>query len=133
MYVLVDSNVILDVLTNDKNWSPWSVETLETYSNHYELAINPIIYAEVSVGFTKIEDLDEALLLFKRLPLPYEASFLAGKAFLNYRQNKGMKKTLLPDFYIGAHAAISNLPLMTRDTMYQTYFPTVTLIQPERH
>ena len=111
MYVLVDSNVILDILTNDPNWSQWSIDTLEAYSDRFELAINPIIYAELSIGFQKIEDLDEALILFKRLPLPFEAGFLAGKAFVNYRKNRGDRKTPLPDFYIGAHAAISGFPL----------------------
>lgn len=133
MYVLVDSNVILDILTNDPNWSQWSIDTLEAYSDRFELAINPIIYAELSIGFQKIEDLDEALILFKRLPLPFEVGFLAGKAFVNYRKNRGDRKTPLPNFYIGAHAAISGFPLITRDTMYRTYFPTLELISPERH
>lgn len=133
MYALVDSNVILDILTNDPNWSQWSIDTLERCSDRLELAINPIIYAELSVGFQKIEDLDEALVLFKRLSLPFEAGFLAGKAFVNYRKNQGDRKTPLPDFYIGAHAAISGLTLITRDTMYRTYFPTLELISPERH
>lgn len=133
MYALVDSNVILDILTNDPNWSQWSIDTLENASNRFELAINPIIYAELSIGFQKIEVLDEALALFKRLPLPFDAGFLAGKAFVNYRKNKGDRKTPLPDFYIGAHAAIAAIPLITRDAMYLTYFPTLELISPKRH
>ncbi len=132
-YALVDSNVILDILTDDPNWAKWSMETLEYYGDRFELAINPIIYAELSTTFEKIEDLDEVLILFKRLSLPYEAGFLAGKAFLHYRKNHGDRKTPLPDFYIGAHAAIEGLPLITRDAGYQTYFPTVELVQPNKH
>ncbi len=132
-YALIDSNVILDILTNDPNWAQWSINTLEYYSDYVELAINPIIYAELSIDFQNIEDLDEALILFKRLPLPFEAGFLAGKAFLNYRKNQGERKSTLPVFYIGAHAAISNLSLITRDKMYKTYFPTLNLISPERY
>lgn len=131
--ILVDSNVILDVITQDARWSRWSSETLTQYAEQYELAINPIIYAEVSIGFTRIEDLEQALPadLFLRLPLPWEAAFLAGKCFVRYRRAGGARRSPLPDFFIGAHAAVDKLPLITRDpTRYRTYFPTVRLISP---
>ncbi len=133
-YALLDTNVILDVLNNDKIWGPWSIATLKHYSERYHLAINPIIYAELSVGYKKMEDLDEALGFCERLPLPYEAGFLAGKVFLNYRKNNGDRKTPLPDFYIGAHAVLLKMPLITRDARYyQTYFPTLKLVKPDIH
>lgn len=131
---LVDANVLLDVLTDDPVWFAWSAERLDACAAAGELCINPIIYAEVSVGFDRIEALDDALPLeaFVRLPLPWEAGFLAGKAFLNYRRARGARTSPLPDFYIGAHAAIENLPLLTRDVKrYRTYFPTVDLICPD--
>ena len=134
-YILVDTNVILDTINYDERWSLWSIKTLENCSDKYQLAINPIIYAELSVGFEKIEDLEEALSLYEKLPLLYEAGFLAGKAFLNYRRdNLGQKTAPMPDFYIGAHAALLQIPLITRDIRrYQTYFPTLELIKPEVH
>lgn len=131
--VLVDSNVLLDVLTDDTHWYKWSATQLETCAAQGELAINPIIYAEVSVGFERIEDLDAALEpdAFIRLVLPWEAGFLAGKAFLVYRRAKGTRTSPLPDFYIGAHAAIEGMRLLTRDaTRYRTYFPKLELICP---
>jgi predicted nucleic acid-binding protein len=131
--ILVDSNVILDVATDDPSWGEWSRSTLAAAADVSVLAINPIIYAEVSVGFDAIETLDDALPpeVFTRLALPYEAGFLAGKAFLDYRRRLGSKSTPLPDFYIGAHAAIEAHTLLTRDaSRYRTYFPTVTLISP---
>jgi predicted nucleic acid-binding protein len=131
--VLVDSNVILDVATQDPRWFDWSSYALETASNHSVLAINPLIYAEVSIGFVRIEDLEAAIpaSLYHREPLPFEAAFLAGKAFLNYRRRGGSRANPLPDFYIGAHAAVRRFRLLTRDaTRYRTYFPTVELISP---
>ena len=122
------------MLTDDPVWFAWSAERLDACAAAGELCINPIIYAEVSVGFDRIEALDDALPLeaFVRLPLPWEAGFLAGKAFLNYRRARGARTSPLPDFYIGAHAAIENLPLLTRDVKrYRTYFPTVDLICPD--
>jgi predicted nucleic acid-binding protein len=131
--VLVDSNVIIDVLTEDSTWYEWSASALERCANQETLYVNPIIYAEVSIGFQRIEDLEEALPpdVFNRLDLPLEAAFLAGKAFTQYRQRGGMRATTLPDFFIGAHAAVADLRLLTRDDRrYGTYFPTVALIAP---
>lgn len=130
---LVDSNVLLDVATEDPRWSPWSEQALVDAADDSQLAINPIIYAEVSIGFPTIEDLDDALPAetFARMQLPYEAGFLAGKAFINYRRRGGVRVTPLPDFYIGAHAAIAGYRLLTRDaTRYRSYFPTVVLLTP---
>ena len=131
--VLVDSNVLLDVLTEDPTWYGWSSAALEQYANDRALYINPIIYAEVSIGFDKIEDLEAALPedIFRRLHLPLEAAFLAGKAFLQYRKQGGTRSSTLPDFFIGAHAAVSGLRLLTRDDKrYRRYFPKVDLIVP---
>lgn len=131
--VLVDSSVLLDIATNDKNWIEWSSHALESAANEAPLAINAIIYGEVSIGFSRIEDVESAipLALFKREPLPYEAAFLAGKAFLRYRRRGGVRVRPLPDFYIGAHAAVRGFRLLTRDARrYRTYFPSVELIRP---
>lgn len=131
--ILVDSNVILDVATNDPRWSEWSSNILSELAETSVLVINPVIYAEVSIGFESIEDLDLALPpdLFRREPLPYEAAFLAGKAFLAYRRRAGTRTTPLPDFYIGAHAALAGHRLLTRDKRrYRTYFPTLDVIAP---
>jgi len=132
--VLVDANVLLDVLTDDPAWFEWSAGKLEECAARGRLCINPIIYAEVSVGFDRIEDLDAVLppADFTRLPLPWESAFLAGKAFLGYRRAKGARRSPLPDFFIGAHAAIERMPLLTRDARrYRTYFPTVEVIAPD--
>ena len=127
--IIVDSNVILDIVTDDPVWADWSLRTLEQQKE--ALAINPIIYAEVSVKILSIEQLDDILRPFKRLNLPYEAGFLAGKAFFSYKQNEGIKANPLPDFFIGAHAAILAVPLITRDIQrYKTYFPTLKLVSP---
>lgn len=131
--VLVDSNVLLDVLTEDPRWFSWSAPALARYADEAVLAINPMIYAEVSIRFARIEDLEEALApqLFERHPLPWEAAFLAGKCFLKYRKRGGRKDSPLPDFYIGAHAAVAGMTLLTRDaTRYRTYFPRLRLISP---
>lgn len=131
--VLVDSNVLLDVMTEDATWYDWSSSALARCANASTLYVNPIIYAEVSVRFERIEELEEALPLeaFRRLPLPLEAAFLAGKAFARYRQQGGGRSSTLPDFFIGAHAAVAGLRLLTRDdTRYRTHFPTVKLISP---
>jgi predicted nucleic acid-binding protein len=131
--VLVDSNVLLDIATNDKTWFEWSSQALESAANEAPLAINAIIYGEVSIGFSRIEDLELALPLasFRRDALPYEAAFLAGQAFLHYRRRGGARVRPLPDFYIGAHAAVAGFRLLTRDpTRYRTYFPSVELIVP---
>jgi predicted nucleic acid-binding protein len=131
--VLVDTNVLLDVMTNDPQWYAWSAEQLDAYAAKAELCINPIVYAEVSVGFERIEELDEALPLdaFLRLSLPWEAGFLAGKAYMRYRRARGRRTSLLPDFYIGAHAAVAGMLLLTRDaTRYRSYYPTLELVCP---
>ena len=131
--VLVDSNIILDIATDDPNWSDWSATKLEILADEAILVINPLIYAEVSVGFQHIEDLEDVVLreLFRREPLPWEAGFLAGKAFLSYRRRTGSRRSPLPDFYIGAHAAIRDYRLLTRDnSRYETYFPSLTVIAP---
>jgi predicted nucleic acid-binding protein len=133
MTVLVDSNVILDVLTNDPIWYNWSSDQLMRLSQSDQLAINPIIYAEIAMGFPQESVLRDALpeTLFQHLDLPWDAAFLAGKSFLTYRRRGGTKTSPLPDFYIGAHAAIAQLSLITRDvSRYRTYFPDVTLIVP---
>jgi predicted nucleic acid-binding protein len=130
---LVDSNVLLDVRSLDPVWFDWSAEALAETAERYELAINPVIYAEVSVDAERVEDLDVELAErdYRRLPLPYEAGFLAGKAFVSYRRAGGERRSPLPDFYIGAHAAVQRLTLLTRDAArYRTYFPTISLISP---
>ncbi|MFY9345111.1 MAG: type II toxin-antitoxin system VapC family toxin [Planctomycetota bacterium] len=131
--VLVDSNVLLDVATRDPRWGDWSAQALEAAADGSTLVINPLIYAEVSIRFATIEELEEAIpaTAFRRDSLPYEAGFLAGKAFLDYRRRGGRRTSPLPDFYIGAHAAIAGLSLLTRDaTRYRTYFPTVRVVAP---
>ena len=132
--VLVDSNVILDVLTEDPEWYEWSATALEKHGEASVLAINPIIYAEVSMGFDRIEDLDEALppIYFRRASLPWEAGFLAGKCFVKHRRRGGSNISPLPDFYIGAHAAVSGMSLLTRDAArYRNYFPRLTVLAPD--
>lgn len=131
--VLVDANVLLDVLTEDPQWYGWSAGQLDACAAHAELCINPLVYAEVSIGFERIEDLDDALSrdAFTRLELPWDAGFLAGKAYLRYRRAKGARTSPLPDFYIGAHAAIERMILLTRDARrYRTYFPTLEIVSP---
>jgi len=131
--ILVDSNVILDILTEDPQWFEWSARTLVEQSNQGNLVINPIIYAEISIGFNQSEELEAVLpeTFFCRDPLPYAAAFLAGQSFLDYRRRGGERRSPLPDFYIGAHAAILGMTLLTRDVnRYRTYFPSVPLITP---
>lgn len=131
---LLDSSVLLDVLTDDAVWGEWSRETLAAAGDDGRLVINPIVYAEVSTGFDRIEELDQAVPAsdFEREPLPYEAGFLAGKAFLAYRRRGGERRSPLPDFYIGAHAAVRGYRLLTRDAArYRTSFPTLQLIAPQ--
>ena len=123
------------VLTEDARWYAWSSTALARCANEGPLYINPIIYAEVSIGVATIEEMEEVLPSesFPRLPIPLEAAFLAGKAFLRYRKRKGTKVTPLPDFFIGAHAAVAGLQLLTRDSRrYRTYFPSIEIIAPVR-
>ena len=134
MDILVDSNVILDIVTEDKKWFRWSSETVARYAETHILVINPIIYAEVSIGFKRIEDVEMVLTpsFFRRDALPWEAAFLAGKCFLTYRRRRGKRGSTLPDFFIGAHAAIARIPLLTRDVpRYRTYFPKLELVAPD--
>lgn len=131
--ILIDSCVLLDLFTNDPKWANWSEIILDDYSQTNTLYINTIIYTEISIGFTKIEILDEAIsqLGIKVLEIPREALFLTGKTFLKYRRNKGTKNSPLPDFFIGAHAVISKFTLVTRDVAkYNTYFPQINLVSP---
>lgn len=131
--VLVDSCVLLDLFTNDPKWADWSERILGQYGQTNSLYINSIIYTEVSIGFNRIEEVETALELvgIKVLELPREALFLAGKVFLKYSRSKGTKHSTLPDFYIGSHAIVSDLNLITRDiTRYNTYFPNLNLIIP---
>lgn len=131
--ILVDSNVILDIVTEDVDWLDWSASRLERLADRHTLVINPIVYSEVSIGFDAIEALDAALPLshLRRDPLPWEAAFLAGKCFVRYRRAGGIRRAPLPDFYIGAHAAVRGMTLLTRDPRrYRTYFPRLSLIAP---
>jgi predicted nucleic acid-binding protein len=131
--VLIDSNVLLDVLTDDSRWAARSAAVLARLADGHDLVLNPIVYAEVSIGFDRIEDVEAALPgnAFRREALPWEAAFLAGKCFLRYRRAGGARRAPLPDFYIGAHAAVRGIPLVTRDvTRYRSYFPKLALIQP---
>lgn len=130
---LVDSNVILDLFLADPVWAGWSESVLNEISRTNELCINLLIYTEISIGFDRIEDLEESLRLagFQVLEIPREALFLAGKVFLQYRRRKGTKTAPLPDFFIGAHAAVSGLGLITRDPgRYASWYPTVPLVTP---
>jgi predicted nucleic acid-binding protein len=131
--ILVDTNVLLDVLEDDSEWATWSQAELDAASATDTLAINPIIYSELSIAFARIEELEavitEASLAVE--PIPREALFLAGKVFLRYRRARGTKHSVLPDFYIGAHAAVMQWPILTRDvSRFRTHFPTVQLIAP---
>ncbi|WBU55223.1 type II toxin-antitoxin system VapC family toxin [Paracoccus sp. SCSIO 75233] len=131
--VLVDSNILIDITTNDAEWADWSAAALARAGQGARLVINPLIYAEVSVAHSRIEALDALLPeeIFHREPLPWAAAFLAGKAFLGYRRRGGARRSPLPDFYIGAHAAIRGYRLLTRDRgRYQTYFPRLDVIAP---
>ena len=131
--ILVDSNILLDVFLDDPKWGTWSEEQLGVYGASHYLYINPMIYAEISIGFSRIEDLEQTLMegSFILLPIPKGALLLAGKTFLQDQKRKGTKRSPLPDFYIGAHAAIEDLPLLTRDQgRYRTYFPHVAILGP---
>ena len=129
--VLVDTNVLLDVVQDDPDWGDWSQQQLEAASLRGPLAINAVIFAELSLAYERIEDLDRVVRQtdLKEVAIPREALFLAGKAFLQYRRRRGGKSGVLPDFFIGAHAAVAGIPILTRDVRrYRTYFPTVELL-----
>jgi predicted nucleic acid-binding protein len=131
--VMIDSNVLLDILAKDPLWYPWSAAAVESVADRFRLVINAIIYTEVSVCYSRIEELDAALpkSMFEREAIPYEAGFLAGKSFLASRRREGTKRSPLPDFFIGAHAAVAGYRLLTRNAVrYRTYFPKLPLIAP---
>jgi predicted nucleic acid-binding protein len=130
---LIDANVLLDIATADATWMTWSQEQLRSAAGRGAVFINPIIYAELAPAFANAGDLDRWLDpgIFRRSPLPYEAGWLAAQAFLKYRRAGGARSAPLPDFYIGAHAQVEKLTLITRDAArYRTYFPGVVLIAP---
>jgi hypothetical protein len=132
--LLVDTNVLVDVLENDPDWANWSIGQLRAQSKVYRLAINPIIYSELSLTFSTVEALDQTIeeLGLVLIELPRAALFLAGKAFVRYRRQGGTKTNVLGDFFIGAHAAVSGHPVLTRDTRrYSAYFTDVKLIAPD--
>lgn len=131
--VIVDSNVLIDVISGDRAWAPWSSTALAAVAADAPLVINPLVYAEVSIRFNSIEELEGALppSLLRREDLPFSAGFLAGKAYVAYRTRGGKRRSLLPDFLIGAHAALAGYRVLTRDPRrYRSYFPTVELIAP---
>lgn len=132
--LLVDTNVLVDVLEDDPEWADWSIAQLRAQAKVHRLAINPVIYAELSLTFSTVEALDKAIdgLGLALIEIPRPALFLAGKAFVRYRRKGGSKSNVLADFFIGAHAAVSGYPLLTRDTRrYNSYFPGVKLLAPE--
>jgi predicted nucleic acid-binding protein len=130
---LVDSNVLLDIITEDEAWLDWSASSLARAADAAPLVINPIVFAEVAARFARIEDLEDALPpeYYERRPLPWEAAFLAGQCFVKYRRRGGSRRSPMPDFYIGAHAAIEGLTLLTRDPKrYRSYFPGLRILSP---
>ena len=134
--VLVDSNVLIDIVADDAQWFDWSIGQVENARRDGLLLINDIVYAESSARYQHIADYENFLdrIGILRVPIPAEALFLAGKVFADYRRLGGTKTGVLPDFFIGAHAVISGLPLLTRDVRrYRTYFPSIDLIAPDNH
>jgi predicted nucleic acid-binding protein len=132
--VLVDTNILLDLFTQDARWSTWSSDALAQADAEGRLVINPVVYAEVSIHFARIEELEAALPAsrFEREPIPFDAAFLAGRAYLQYRRRGGKRVSPLPDFFIGAHAAVAGYRLLTRDpTRFRSYFPALELIAPQ--
>lgn len=130
---LVDSNVLIDLLARDPRWFDWSARELARAGDRGPLLINPVIYAEVSIRYSSVEELDRDLPAdhFHRAPIPWPAAFLAGKAFVQYRRRGGKRRSPLPDFFIGAHAAVAGMRLLTRDPeRYRTYFPKLHVIAP---
>lgn len=133
MAIMIDSNVILDVISQDPIWFEWSSEKMKTHARDDVFVINPIIYSEVSIGYDQIEEVENLFIptYFTRESIPWEACFLAGKCFLSYRKKGGSKTSPLPDFYIGSHALVRGYRLITRDAArYRTYFPQLELISP---
>lgn len=133
--LLVDTNVLVDVLEDDPDWADWSITQLQNQAQVHQLIINPIIYSEVSLTFSSVEALDDCLdaMKLKMVDIPKPALFLAGKAFVQYRRQGGTKHNVLADFFIGAHAAVARLPILTRDERrYASYFPSVRRIAPQQ-
>ena len=131
--LLVDTNVLVDVLQDDSQWADWSIAQLRAQSKLHALVINPVIYAEMSLSFSTLEDLDDVVLTMalalREIPRP--ALFLAARAYAQYRRRGGSNEQVLPDFLIGAHAAVEGWPLLTRDaSRFRTYFPTLDVIAP---
>jgi predicted nucleic acid-binding protein len=131
--LLVDTNVLVDVLQNDPQWADWSIAQMRAQSSLHALVINPIIYAEMSLSFSTLEALDDVVgtLTLELREIPRPALFLAAKAYTQYRRRGGSKMQVLPDFFIGAHAAVEGWPLLTRDAgRFKTYFPTLEVLAP---
>jgi predicted nucleic acid-binding protein len=131
--LLIDTNVLIDVLADEQVWAEWSIGQLRAQSQLHDLVINPVIYSELSLMYDSLEALDDVVqeMRLKYLELPREALFLAGKAFVKYRRDGGSKDNVLPDFFIGAHAAVARCAILTRDAArYRSYFPTVKLVMP---
>jgi predicted nucleic acid-binding protein len=131
--ILVDTHVLIDVLEDDPQWAEWSVAQLRAHSKIHELGINAIVYAELSLAFERLEELDDAVMRLglRLLEIPRPALFLAGRAFLTYRKAGGPRSNVLADFFIGAHAAVAGVAILTRDARrYTTYFPAVKLLLP---
>ncbi len=131
--LLVDTNVLVDVLQDDPQWAAWSIAQMRAQARLHQLAINPVIYAEISLSFSTLEALDRAVttLDLQLRDIPRPALFLAARAFAQYRQRGGRKTQVLPDFFIGAHAAVEGWPLLTRDAgRFRTYFPSVEVLAP---
>lgn len=129
--MLVDTNVLLDVVQDDPDWADWSQRQIVAASLRGPLIINAVVYAELSIAYDRIEDLERVVQVIglRGMEIPREALFLAGKVFLQYRRQRGGKTSVLPDFFIGAHAAVTGMPLLTRDVRtYRTYFPTVDIL-----
>ena len=134
MAFLVDTNVLLDVATDDAEWAQWSLDAMDAAAAEGPVVINAVIYAEFSVGFARIEEVDRVLVAtdLRLVEIPRDALFLAGKAFQRYRKAHGSRTGVLPDFFIGAHAAVTGMTLVTRDPRrYRRYFPTVVLVAPD--
>jgi predicted nucleic acid-binding protein len=134
--LLVDSNILIDIATENGRWTDRSRRALSALGRDRELVINSVVFAEVSIPFERIEEIDELLPrdVFRREEVPWEAAFLAGKAFHRYRESGGARQSPLPDFFIGAHAAVRKYSLLTRDPKgFRTYFPTVEVLVPDTH
>jgi predicted nucleic acid-binding protein len=134
--ILVDSSVLIDIATENETWTEQSARAVATLGRDHDLVINSVVFAEVSISFDRIEEVDEKLPrdIFRREEVPWEAAFLAGKAFVSYRRRGGSRRSPLPDFFIGAHAAVRGYDLLTRDPRsVRTYFPTVGVLLPDIH